>query len=58
MKFHINDYPEPSTVNEIIFHSQTSTARPLKFGYELVISSHTWVGVWLLIHAGIKIDTC
>ena len=28
----------------------------LKFGNGLVISSHTLLGMWLLIHAGIKFE--
>ena len=31
-------------------HSKTSTVQQLKFGNESVISSHTLLGMWLLIH--------
>ena len=37
-------------------HSQTSTVVPLKFGNGYVISSHTLMAIWLLIHAGIKVN--
>ena len=29
---------------------------PLKFGNGYVISSHTALGMWLLVHAGIRIN--
>ena len=35
----------------LLIHSQTS----VKFGNGSVISSHTLLGMWLLIHAGLKI---
>ena len=34
--------------------SQTSMVQPLKFGNWEIISSHTLLGMWLLIHARIK----
>ena len=41
---------------EIIIHSQTSAIVPLKLTNELIIPSHTLLGIWLLIHAGIEVD--
>ena len=41
---------------ELLIHSQTSTAEPLKFGNGYVISSHTLQGLWLIIHVGIKVN--
>ena len=32
-------------------HPQTSRVQLLKFGYGLVISSYTWLGMWLFNHA-------
>ena len=40
---------------KLFIHSQTSTVQQLKFGNGQVISSNTLLGVWLLIHAGIKV---
>ena len=40
---------------KLLIHSQTSTVQPLKFGNGQVISSHTLLGMWLLIHAGLKL---
>ena len=37
---------------ELLIHFQTSTAQPLKIGNGEVITSHTLLGMWLLIHAG------
>ena len=31
---------------------------PLKFGNEYVIASYILLYMWLLIHAGIKVDPC
>ena len=42
---------------KLLIHSLTSTVQPLKFRNGQVISSHTLLGVWLLIHAGIKVNT-
>ena len=42
----------------VLIHSQTSTVAPLKFGYGYVISTHTLLGMWLLIHDGIKVEPC
>ena len=36
--------------DEIIIHCQTSTGQPLKFVNGWIISSHTLLGMWLLIH--------
>ena len=41
---------------KLLIHSQTSTVQPLKFGNGKVISSHTLLCMWLLIHAGIKVN--
>ena len=38
--------------------SQTSTVQPLKFGNVLANSSHDLLGMWLLIHAEIKVNRC
>ena len=43
---------------KILIHSQTTTSAQLKFGNEYVISFHTLLGVWLRIHAEIKVKTC
>ena len=40
---------------ELFIHSQTSMVKPLEFKNALVISSYTLQGMWLLIHAGIKV---
>ena len=40
---------------KLLIHSQTSTAVLPKFGNVNVISYHTLLGLWLLIHAGIKV---
>ena len=39
---------------ELLIHSQTSTAAPLKFGNGYVVSPHFYplLGMWLFIHAG------
>ena len=42
----------------LLILSQTSTVQPLKFGNAQVISSHTLLGMWLIIHAGIKLTYC
>ena len=36
--------------------SKTSTAQPLKFGNGYVGLSHTLLGMWLVIHVGIKVN--
>ena len=41
---------------KFLIHSQTSMAEPLKFGNGLMISSHSFLGLRLLIHYGIKIN--
>ena len=37
---------------------QTSTVQLLTFANGLVISSHTLLSMWLLNHAGIKVNPC
>ena len=39
---------------KLLIHSQISTVAPLKFGNGYVISSHSLLRMWLLIHAEIK----
>ena len=39
----------------LLIHSQTSTVQLLKIGNGYIISSHTLLDMWLLIHAGIKV---
>ena len=41
---------------KLLVHSQTWTVAPLKFGNGYVISSQTFLGMGLLIHAGIKVN--
>ena len=41
---------------KLLIHSQTSTVAPLKFENGWIISSHTFLGMWLLIHFGIKLN--
>ena len=41
---------------KLFVHSQTSTVHPLKFGNGYVISLDTLLGMWLLIHAVIKVN--
>ena len=43
---------------ELLIHSQTSTVQPLKYGDGYVILSHNILGIWLIIHAGIKVKLC
>ena len=43
---------------KLLIHSQTSTVQPLKFGNVYVISSNTLLAMWLLIHAGVKVNPC
>ena len=40
---------------KLLIHSQTSMVVPLKFGNEQVISVHTLLGMWLIIHAVIRV---
>ena len=42
---------------KLLTHFQISTVQPLEFGNGFVISSHTLLCLWLLIHAGIKCDS-
>ena len=44
--------------DEITYQFPNFNGQPLKFGNGLVISSHTFLGMWLLIHAGIKVTPC
>ena len=37
-------------------HSETSTVQPLKFGNRWIISSNNLLGMWLVTHAGIKVQ--
>ena len=37
-------------------HSQTSTVALLKFGNGYIVSSHTLLCMWLLLHAGIEVS--
>ena len=39
---------------KLYIRSQTSVMQPFEFRNEYVISSHTVLGMWLLIHAGSK----
>ena len=41
---------------KLLIHSQPSTVQPLKFGSGYVISSHTLLGMWFLIHDVIKVN--
>ena len=41
---------------KLLIHSQTAPAHPFGNGY--VISPHILLGIWLLSHAGIKINPC
>ena len=43
-------------VMKLLIHSPNSTVQPLKFGNGYVISSYTYLGVWLLTNAGIKVS--
>ena len=43
-------------MDEITYPSRTSTVQPLKFGNGEVISFYTLLGMWLLIHAGLKLN--
>ena len=43
---------------KLLGHYQTPTVQLMKFGYEWVNSPHILLGIWLLIHAGIKGNPC
>ena len=43
---------------KLVICSKTSTVQPLKFGNGWVIPAETLLGMWLLIHAGIKVKPC
>ena len=40
---------------KLLIHTQTSTVQPLQFGKEYIISPHTLLAKWVLIHAEIKV---
>ena len=40
---------------KLLIHSKNSMVQPLKFRNGFVISSHAFLGMELLIHAGIKV---
>ena len=42
--------------DENIYTLPTSAMQPLNFGNGLVISSHSFLSMWLLIHAGFKLN--
>ena len=50
--------PNMKCVMKLLLHSQTSTVQPLKFGNGEVVPSHTLLDMWLLTHAGIKVNIC
>ena len=54
----ISNYIHYKVWVKLLIHSQTPTVQPLKFGNGLVISSHTFSDMWLLIQAEIKAKTC
>ena len=55
----ISNYIHYNVWHEIIYsHSQTSTVKVFKFGNRYKISFHTCLGIWLLIHVGIKVNPC
>ena len=41
---------------KLLIYSQTSTAGPLKVENGWIILSHTLLGTWLLVHAGIQVN--
>ena len=43
---------------KLFIHSQTSAVQLLEFGNGKVNSSHSLLGMWLFIHAGIKVKPC
>ena len=43
---------------KLLIHSQTSTVQPMNLRNGLVISFHTVLSKWALIHAGIKVNLC
>ena len=54
----ISNYIHYKVWDEINYLFQTSTVEPLKCGKGYVISSHTLIGMWSLIHVGIKVNPC
>ena len=43
---------------KLLIHSQTSAMEPVKFGKGYVISPNILRGMWLFIHAEIKVKPC
>ena len=41
--------------DELITHSKTSTVQKMMYVDSQMISSHTLLGMWLLIHVGIQV---
>ena len=51
---HVKSYA--SIWMKLFIHSQISTVEPLKIGNGWIISTHTLQDIWILIHAGIKVN--
>ena len=43
---------------KLLIYSQSSTVQPLKYVNGYVISSHTFLGMWILLYAVIKVNPC
>ena len=43
---------------KLLMHAQTSTVKPFTLRNGQIISSHTLLGMRLLIHDGIKVNPC
>ena len=41
---------------KLLIHSQASTVKPLKFANGYVNTTHTLIGLWLLIHTAITVN--
>ena len=54
----ISNYTPSKVWDEITYLIAKFNGPPVKFENRLVISSHTSVGMWLLIHAWIKVNPC
>ena len=54
----ISNYIYHKVLDKITDPQQISTVLPSKFGNEKVISSHTLVGMWLLIHTESEVKPC
>ena len=52
----ISNYIHHKMLVKLLIYSQTSTAGPLKVENGWIILSHTLLGTWLLVHAGIKVN--